>query len=86
MAFMKYLTPFSGKEDPESWLESYQAAAKSEQWSNSQMLECISLKLKKRAKEWYTNLSSSAKPNVWEQFVTLFLEEFSNEDLQTTLA
>ena len=86
MAFMKYLTPFSGKEDLESWLESYQAAAKSEQWSGTQMLECISLKLRKKAKEWYTNLSSQVKPKTWEQFITLFLEEFSDEDLQTTLA
>jgi hypothetical protein len=28
MAFMKYLSAFSSKEDPESWLESYYAAAK----------------------------------------------------------
>ena len=50
------------------------------------MLECISLKLRKKAKEWYTNLSSQVKPKTWEQFITLFLEEFSDEDLQTTLA
>ena len=83
---MKYLMPFSGREDPKSWLESYQAAAKSEQWKEPQMLECISLKLKKKAKEWFTNLSAQVKPKTWEQFVTLFLEEFSDEDLQTTLA
>jgi len=64
MAFMKYLTSFSGKEDPESWLESYQAAAKSEQWREPQMLECISLKLKGRAKEWFTNLSTQVKPKL----------------------
>jgi len=50
------------------------------------MLECISLKLKVKAKECYTNLSAQAKPRkTWEQFVTLF-EEFRDEDLQTTLA
>ena len=25
MAFIKYLTPYSGKEDPEDWLESYES-------------------------------------------------------------
>jgi len=30
MACMKYLTLYSGKEDPEGWLESYESAAKAE--------------------------------------------------------
>jgi 2-iminoacetate synthase ThiH len=38
MAFMKYLTPFSGKEDSEGWLESYESAAKAEKWTTAQML------------------------------------------------
>jgi len=33
MAFMKYLTLYSGKEDPESWLKSYKSPAKAEKWS-----------------------------------------------------
>jgi len=33
IAFMKYLTPYSGKEDPEGWLERYQSSAKAEKWS-----------------------------------------------------
>jgi hypothetical protein len=48
---MKYLSPYSGKDDPEIWLESYYAAGKSEKWSDDQILECIRLKLKKKAKE-----------------------------------
>jgi len=51
MAFMKYLIPYSGKEDPEGWLESYKSAAKAEKWSASQMLEYVGLKLKKKAKD-----------------------------------
>jgi hypothetical protein len=29
---MKYLPLYSGKDDPETWLEIYQATAKSEGW------------------------------------------------------
>ena len=83
---MKYLTPYSGKEDPEGWLESYESAAKAEKWSTSQMLECVGLKLKKKAKDWFSNLTGEAKPKSWEQFLTLFLEEFSTEDHQNTIA
>jgi len=49
MAFMKYLTPYSRKEDPEGWLESYESAANAEKWSANQMLEYVGLKLKKKA-------------------------------------
>ena len=83
---MKYLTPYSGKEDPEGWLESYESAAKVEKWSASQMLECVSLKLKKKPKYWLSNLTGEAKSKSWEQFLSLFLEEFSTEDHQNTLA
>jgi len=83
---MKYLRPYSGKGDPEGWLENYEAASRSEKWNDSQMLACISLKLAKRAQEWFTNFASQEKPKEWEAFTTLFLEEFGNEDLQTTLA
>jgi len=86
MAFMKYLTPYSGKEDPEGWLESYESAAKVEKWTASQMLDCIGLKLKKKAKDWFSNLTGETKPKTWEQFLTLFLEEFSTEDHQNTNA
>ena len=51
MTLMKYLSPYSGKDDPEIWLDTYKAAAKSEGWSEEQTLECINLKLKKKAKE-----------------------------------
>ena len=80
MAFMKYVTPYSGKEVPEGWLESYESVAKAEKWSASQMLECVGLKLKKKAKDWFSNLTGEAKPKSWKQFLTLFLEEFSTED------
>jgi len=80
MAFIKYLTPYSGKGDPESWLESCESAAKAEKWSASQMLECVGLKLNKKAKDWFSNLTGEAKLKAWEQFLTLFLEEFSTED------
>ena len=82
MAFVKYLTPCSGKGDPEGWLESYKSAAKAEKWSASQMLKCVGLKLKKKAKDWFSNLSGEAKPKSWEQFLILFLEEFTTEDLE----
>jgi len=85
MAFMKYLTPYSGKEDPEGWLESYESAAKVEKWSASQMLECVSLKLKKKPKYWLSNLTGESKSKSWEQFLSLFLEEFSTEDHQNTI-
>jgi len=83
---MKYLPPYSGKDDPEIWLDTYHAAARSEKWSDDQILECIRLKLKKKAKEWYNNLSTKEKPKTWDQLVTLFLEEFGDEDVQTSLA
>jgi len=51
MAFMKYLILYSGKEVPNSWLENYESAAKTEKGSASQMLECVGLKLKKKAKD-----------------------------------
>ena len=60
MAFMTYLTPYSGKEDPKSWLESYESAAKAEKWSASQMLECVGLK--KKAEDSFSNLTGEAKP------------------------
>ena len=86
MTLMKYLPLYSGKDDPETWLETYQAAAKSEGWKPEQIVECISLKLKKKARDWYYNLSTKEKPKTWEQVISLFLEEFGDEDLQTTLA
>ena len=49
MTLMKYLSSYSGKDDPEIWLESYYAAAESEKWSDDQILECIRLNLKRKA-------------------------------------
>jgi len=86
MAFMKYLTPYSGKEDPKGWLKNYESAAKAEKWSASQMLEGVGLKLKKKAKDWFNNLTGEAKQKSWKEFLTLFLEEFSTEDHQNTIA
>ena len=62
MAFMKYLTPCSGKEDLEGWLERDGSATKVEKWSASQMFECVGLKLKKKAKDWFSNLTGKSKP------------------------
>ena len=50
------------------------------------MLECVGLKLKKKAEDWFSNLTGEAKPKPWKQFLTLFLEEFSTEDHQNTIA
>ena len=80
------MTPYSGKEDPEGWFESYKSATKAEKWFASQMFECVGLQLKKKAKDWFSNLTGEAKPKSWEQFLTLFLEEFSTEDHQNTIA
>ena len=44
---MKYLSSYSGKDDPEIWLESYHAAARSEKWTDDQILECFKLLLKR---------------------------------------
>ena len=66
MAFMKYLTLYSGKEDPKGWLESYESAAKAEKWSASQRFERIDFKLKKKAKDWVNNLTGEAKRKVLE--------------------
>ena len=62
MAFMKYLTPNSGKEDPEDWLESYKSAIKAEKWSTSQILKYVHLKLNKKAKDWLSNITGEVKP------------------------
>jgi len=86
MAFMKYLTPYSRTEDLEGCLESYESAAKAKKWSASQMLECVGLKLKKKAKDWFSNLTGEAKPKSCEQFLTFFLQEFSTKDHQNTIA
>jgi hypothetical protein len=51
MTLMKYLSPYSGRDDPEIWLDTYYAAAKSEKWTNEQILGCIRLKLKRKAKD-----------------------------------
>ena len=51
MTLMKYLPLYSGKDDPETWLDTYQAAAKSEGWKSDQIIEYISLKLKKKVKD-----------------------------------
>ena len=44
------------------------------------------MKLKKKAKHWFSNLTGEAKPKSWKQFLTVFLEEFSTEDHQNTSA
>jgi hypothetical protein len=49
-------------------------------------LDCIVLKLRKKAKDWFTNLSGESKSKSWEHFLTLFLEEFSNNDHRNTVA
>lgn len=52
------------------------------------MLEYIGLKLKRKAKKWFTNLSIQFKPKklgINYQFVTFYFQEFSEENLQTTL-
>ena len=59
MTLMKYLSPYSGKDDPEIWLDTYHAVARSEKWSDDQILKCIGLKIKRKAKEWYNNLSET---------------------------
>ena len=50
------------------------------------MLECVGLNVKKKAKDWFSNLTGEAKPKSLKQFLTLFLEEFSTEDSQNTIA
>ena len=47
MAFMKDLTPYTGKEDSESWLDSYESVAKVEKWTTSQMLGFVNFKTQK---------------------------------------
>ena len=86
MVFMKHLTTYSGKEVSDHWFESYKSAAKAEKWSASQMLEGVGLKLKKKAKDWFNNLTGEAKQKSGKEFLTLFLEEFSTEDHQNTIA
>jgi len=54
--------------------------------ATSQMLEYIGFKLEKKVKDQYSNLRGEVKPKSWEQFLTLFLEEFSTEDHQNTIA
>ena len=39
-----------------------------------------------KVKDQFTNLTGEAKPKSWKQFLTLFLEEFSIEDHQNTIA
>jgi len=61
-------------------LESYESTTKAEKWTTNQMLKCIGLKCKKKAKDWFSNFTGKAKPKTWEQFLTLFLKEFSTKD------
>ena len=55
---IKYVTFYSRKEDLEGQLKSYEyeSAIKAEKWTASQMLECVSLKLK-TARDQFSNLT-----------------------------
>jgi hypothetical protein len=86
-SFMKEVRQYSGRGDPHEWLDRYYSAAKSEGWKSPQLLDGIYLKLKKQAKRWYrNNFAHSKKPETWDAFVALFLEEFSTGDLQDAIA
>ena len=86
MAIFRHLALFSGKEDPDEWLESYEAAAQAEGWKDDKKLLCVALKLHKQAKEWYSTFSTNERPKEWAEFITMFLEEFGDDDLQASLA
>ena len=86
MAIFRHLVSFSGKENPDDWLELYEAATQAEEWDESKRLLCVALKFRKRAKEWYSTFSASERPTTWPEFITMFLEEFGDDDLQASLA
>ena len=86
MTIFRHLESFSGKENPDDWLEAYEAAAQAESWENNRKLLCVGLKLRKQAKQWYSTFSSLEKPKTWLEFITMFLEEFGDDDIQASLA
>ena len=85
VSIVEYLTSYSGNRDAKGWLKHYESATKLEKWSTSQMLECINLKVKKKAKDWFSNLIKEAKPKTWKQFLTLFHQKYSIEDHENTI-
>ena len=85
MAIFRHLASFSGKEDPDDWLESYEAAAQAEGWDEPKRLLCVALKLRKCVKKWYSTFSANKRPTTWFEFITMFLEEFDDDDLQVSL-
>jgi Retrotransposon gag protein len=92
MGFMKYLALYTGNEDAKNWLDNYELAADSEGWHEAQMLGFVKFKLHKYARDWFHNffivnvIHNVPKINQWEQFATLFLHEFHEEDLNGFLA
>ena len=66
MAFIKYLTLYSGKEDPEEQLESYESDVKSGKWTTSQIIECVDLKLKWKTKDQFSNFTREGNSKTWE--------------------
>ena len=45
MTIFRHLESFSGKENPDDWLEAYEAAAQAESWEDNRKLLCVGLKL-----------------------------------------
>ena len=86
MAIFRHLASFSGKENPDDWLKSYGTATQVEGWDELKRLLCVALKLRKRVKKWYSTFSANERPTTWPEFITMFLEEFGDDDLQASLA
>jgi len=86
MTIFRHLKSFSGKENPDNWLKVYEAAAQAESWENNRKLLCVGLKLQKQIKQWYFTFFSLEKPKTWLEFITMFLEEFGDDDIQASLA
>ena len=86
MTIFRYLESFSGKENPDDWLEVYEVVVQVESWENNRKLLYVGLKLQKQIKQWYFTFFSLEKPKTWLEFITMFLEEFGDDDIQASLA
>ena len=47
MTIFRYLESFSGKENPDDWLEVYEVVVQVESWENNRKLLYVGLKLRK---------------------------------------
>ena len=85
MVIFRHLTSFSGKENPDNWLKSYETVTQVERWNELKKLLYVALKFRKCVKKWYFTFSANERSTTWSEFIIMFLEEFDDDDLQASL-